>query len=198
MSFVVTCHSCRRRFSAPDEAIGKTVDCPKCGASLDILRPEEITDAELDELFGTTGKSSSGVHRANTSGPADSQPNASSFPTIITNSPRTAKKRQNAHLPFILRLMKIATLVWLVGMLFCALIVYFGSMDDVLHDFGNGAVVDTYGDLISMNTLRARAISSAVISGLVIPTLFYVPTMAVLFVFWFIERESSKHDTPTA
>jgi TM2 domain-containing membrane protein YozV/DNA-directed RNA polymerase subunit RPC12/RpoP len=39
MPFVVTCDNCRKRFSAPDAAKGKSVKCPDCGYLLVIRSP---------------------------------------------------------------------------------------------------------------------------------------------------------------
>ena len=51
MPLTVVCHSCGGRFAAPDNAAGKSANCPKCGARIEIRCLEKISDAELHQLF---------------------------------------------------------------------------------------------------------------------------------------------------
>ncbi len=183
MSFVVTCQSCGRLFTAPDTADGKSANCPKCGAQIDILRPRDITDDELNELENFI--------RNEPKPQVETRPSPD-IPVIVTAPTRSPAKRRgrlNAHelvigtfiggligvllggpdrnislvvswaiigfvavlmlrlsqfflkrntrIPLVLRLMKLATLLWVAGMILNGTLIYLGYISSVVEIASN-------------------------------------------------------------
>ena len=200
MSIQFRCRSCNKRVQAPDSAAGKSAPCPLCGQVIEVPLLKADGD-EIDPLEGLEefmaaydAQRASGANPSPASQDATTARPSSSFPHITVDATDALKKlRQNVqNTPPVLRAMKVATVLWILAMVLNGVLIFVGRLHSAI-DLGNGVYLkdwnsgpSSYSDILGM------ALAAALYGAPWLSSYFYVPTMIVLFVFWFADSKSTE------
>jgi uncharacterized membrane protein len=89
MGIPVTC-DCGRSLRVKDEAAGRKVRCPACGAAIAVPQPDtnpDIEDEALDLLLAAPDRPASAPQPASAAAPDEEPPRSSSKPTVPPPAP---------------------------------------------------------------------------------------------------------------
>lgn len=164
--------------SIPSTLVGQVAECAHC-----------------NHRFKVESKAAEPSHLSNTVTMASPPPEYFGSNTMPVS---VVERNPSVHgVPLKLKAMKIATILWLISMIFCTVFAYKAGMSRIVFiDQGwiqYYQIDPPFGKTTTLEEYRAATFVGAVAFGLIWPTVAYVPTMIALFVFWFIDRESKSN-----